>query len=340
MAKTSSKHARTAEHVRLAESPDDSDPWRQWGPYVSARQWGTVREDYSADGDAWESFPFDQAHQRTYRWGEDGLAGLCDRWGFLNLGIALWNGQDDRLKERLFGLTNHQGNHGEDVKEYWWHLDATPTHSYAEWLYRYPQRAFPYADLVATNAARTRDEDEYELSDTGVLDDNRFFDVTVTHAKAAPEDICIRIEATNHGPDPAPLDLVPQLWFRNTWRWGRDGRIPTIRVMGADDLDDADLVAVEARHGYLGIYRLFAEGRPEVMVCDNETNAIALWGAEANATAYPKDGIDRAIVHGVRTGLNPEQTGTKVGLRYHVDAVASGATVTVNLRLRSGAVPD
>ena len=213
MAKTSSKHARTAEHVRLAESPDDSDPWRQWGPYVSARQWGTVREDYSADGDAWESFPFDQAHQRTYRWGEDGLAGLCDRWGFLNLGIALWNGQDDRLKERLFGLTNHQGNHGEDVKEYWWHVDATPTHSYAEWLYRYPQRAFPYADLVATNAARTRDEDEYELSDTGVLDDNRFFDVTVTHAKAAPEDICIRIEATNHGPDPAPLDLVPPVSY-------------------------------------------------------------------------------------------------------------------------------
>ncbi len=340
MAKTSSKPAPTAEHARLAESPDDSDPWRQWGPYVSARQWGTVREDYSADGDAWRSFPFDQAHQRTYRWGEDGLAGLCDRWGFLNLAIALWNGQDDRLKERLFGLTNHQGNHGEDVKEYWWHVDATPTHSYAEWLYRYPQRAFPYADLVATNAARTRDEDEYELSDTGVLDDNRFFDVKVTHAKASPEDICVRIEATNQAPEAAPLDLIPQLWFRNTWRWGRDARIPRIRVIGPDDLDDADLVALEARHGYLGIYRLFAEGHPQVLVCDNETNAMALWGAEASPTAYPKDGIDRAVVHGDPSGLNPEQVGTKVGLRYHVEAVQPGATVTINLRLRAGAVPD
>ncbi|MEI2825226.1 MAG: glucosidase [Dermatophilaceae bacterium] len=340
MAKTSSKAARTAEHARLAESPDDSDPWRQWGPYVSARQWGTVREDYSADGDAWGSFPFDHAHQRAYRWGEDGLAGLCDRWGFLNLGIALWNGQDDRLKERLFGLTNPQGNHGEDAKEYWWHLDATPTHSYAAWLYRYPQRAYPYADLVATNAARSRDEDEYELSDTGVLAEDRFFDVVVTHAKASPDDMCIRIDATNHGPDPAPLDLIPQLWFRNTWRWGRDDRVPTLRVMAGRDLDDSDLVGVEAKHDYLGTYRLFAEGRPEVMFCDNETNEVALWGAQTNPTAYPKDGINRAIVDGDRSGLNGAMQGTKVALRYHVDAVPPGETVTINLRLRAGAVPD
>ena len=190
----------TPEHARLAESPGESDPWRLWGPYVSGRQWGTVREDYSADGDAWKAFPFDQAHARTYRWGEDGLAGVCDRFGFLNLAVAMWNGRDDRLKERLFGLTNEQGNHGEDVKEYWWHVDATPTHSWAQWLYRYPQAAFPYADLITTNAARTRDEDEYELADTAVLAQDRFFDVEVTHAKAGPEDLLMTVTATKAQP--------------------------------------------------------------------------------------------------------------------------------------------
>ena len=175
--------APTAEHARIAESPDDGDPWRAWGPYVSARQWGTVREDYSANGDAWADFPFDHAHVRAYRWGEDGLAGICDRFGFLNLAVAVWNRRDDRLKERLFGLTNGQGNHGEDAKEYWWHLDATPTHSYAEWLYRYPQAAYPYDELLTVNAERRRTDPEFELSDTGILAENRFFDVKVTHAK-------------------------------------------------------------------------------------------------------------------------------------------------------------
>ena len=254
--------APSVEHARLAESPDDSDPWRLWGPYVAGRQWGTVREDYSADGDAWASFPFDHAHRRAYRWGEDGIAGLCDRYGFLNLAVAMWNGQDDRLKERLFGLTNPEGNHGEDAKEYWWHLDATPTHSFAQYLYRYPQQAFPYDQLVAQNAERTRDQSEFELSDTGILADDRFFDVVVTHAKAAPTDIVMTVTATNHGPDPAPLHLVPQLWFRNTWAWGRDGRIPTLTVLHRPDVDEQTHVALVADHAALGRYVLSADGVP------------------------------------------------------------------------------
>ena len=202
-------------------------------------------------GDARGSFPFDHAHRRTYRWGEDGLAGLTDRFGFLNLAVALWNGRDDRLKERLFGLTNPQGNHGEDVKEYWWPLDATPTHSFASWLYRYPQAAFPYDELVARNAERGFGDREFELADTGVLAGDRFFDVVVSHAKSSSEDICVMITATNHGPDPAPLHIVPQLWFRNTWAWGRDDRMPSLRLVEPPEHDDGDLVAIEARHGWL-----------------------------------------------------------------------------------------
>ena len=231
----------------------------------------------------------------------------CDRFGFLNLALALWNRRDDRLKERLFGLTNGQGNHGEDVKEYWWHVDATPTHSYAEWLYRYPQAAYPYAALLQENARRTRAEPEFELSDTGVLDGDRFFDVRVTHAKSSPEDICVRIEVTNHGPDSAPVDIVPQLWFRNTWSWGRDDRVPSLRRLRGKEIDDGDLVVVEASHDYLGTYRLMAEGRPELLFCDNETDAVGLWGAPGNRTAYPKNGVDQAIVHGDESLLNPAQ---------------------------------
>ncbi len=323
----------SAEHGRLAESPGDADPWRLWGPYVAGRQWGTVREDYSADGDAWAFFPFDHAHLRTYRWGEDGLAGLSDRYGFLNLGLALWNGRDDRLKERLFGLANAEGNHGEDAKEYWWHLDATPTHSWARMLYRYPQTAYPYAALRAENARRDRSQPEYELADTGVLDDDRFFDVVVTHAKAAPDDICVTFEATNHGPDSAPLDLLPQLWFRNTWRWGRDDRVPSLRRVAPPETEAAGATAIEAVHGFLGRYRLYAEGAPELLFCDNETNEIALFGAQHNRTAYPKDGVDAAVVRGDRSLVNPEGTGTKVAARYRWDAVAPGETVTVRLRL-------
>jgi hypothetical protein len=332
----SGRQAPTAEHARLAEAPADDDAWRLWGPYLAGRQWGTVREDYSADGDAWASFPFDHAHRRTYRWGEDGIAGLCDRFGFLNLSVAVWNRHDDRLKERLFGLTNPQGNHGEDAKEYWWHLDATPSHSYAQVLYRYPQDAFPYDDLIAENARRSRLDPEYELADTGVLDENRFFDVVVTHAKGGPTDVLIVIEATNHGPDPAPLDLVPQLWFRNTWAWGLDDREPAIRRLRPPELDVANAEAVEATHGHLGRYRLYAEGEPELLFCDNETDAIGLWGAGANRSRYPKNGLDRAIVHGDRTAVNPAGIGTKVGFRYAFDAVGPGETVRVRLRLVEG----
>ena len=209
---------RTPEHERLAASNDDLAPWRLWGPYVAGRQWGTVREDYSPDGDAWDYFPFEHAHRRAYRWGEDGIAGLCDRYGFLNLALALWNGHDDRLKERLFGVTNPQGNHGEDAKEYWWHLDATPTHSYAEYLYRYLQAAYPSTDLVAENGRRGKDDPEYELSDTGVLAEERFFDVTVVHAKDAFDDLVVEVRVINHGPEAAPLDVVPQLWFAHEAR--------------------------------------------------------------------------------------------------------------------------
>ena len=332
----------SAEHARLAESPDDSDPWRLWGPYVAGRQWGTVREDYSADGDAWTDFPFDQAHRRAYRWGEDGIAGLCDRFGFLNLAVAMWNGHDDRLKERLFGLTNPEGNHGEDVKEYWWHLDATPTHSFGQYLYRYPQAAFPYDQLVAENAERSRTQNEFELSDTGILAEDRFFDVVVTHAKAAPTDIVVGITATNHGPDPAPLHLVPQLWFRNTWAWGRDDRQPRITLLHRPEVDEQTHVSVEAEHGQLGRYVLAAEGvpgLPEPLLCDNESDAESLWGVP-NRSPRPKDAVGRAIVHGDRSALATDGTGTKAAFHYRWDAVAPGQSVTVRLRLTAAPILD
>src|SRR5712691_678821 len=221
-----------AERDRLAETAAGTAHWRRWGPYLAERQWGTVREDYSANGAAWDSFPHDHARSRAYRWGEDGLLGISDDAARLCFSVALWNGQDPILKERLFGLTGPEGNHGEDVKEVYAHLDATPTGSYLKALYRYPQRAFPYSDLVAENGRRDRDAPEYELADTGVLDDDRFFDVEVEYAKAGPEDIVVRITATNRGPDPAPLHLLPTLWYRNTWSWGRGGDRPSIAIDG------------------------------------------------------------------------------------------------------------
>ncbi len=308
--------------------------WRLWGPYQSGREWGTVREDYSPDGDAWNYLPFDQAHRRAYRWGEDGIGGLCDGHGFLHLAVAFWNGNDDRLKERWFGLTNEQGNHGEDVKEYWWALDATPTHSWGQLLYRYPQRAFPYAALLEENARRGRDVPEFELGDTGVLDEDRFFDVTITHAKAATDDIVLSVTAVNRGPDPAPLHLVPQLWFRNTWAWGRDDRRPEIRLVDAGD----NRLTAAAHHGFLGDYILTAEGSPRALFCDNETNAEAIFGDGArNASRYPVDAVDAAVVHGDDSGINPAATGTKLGLQYSFDEIAPGASVTVTLRLRAAA---
>ncbi|MGO0575170.1 MGH1-like glycoside hydrolase domain-containing protein [Ornithinimicrobium panacihumi] len=322
----------TAEHRRLAESDDPKSAWRRWGPYVSARQWGTVREDYSADGNAWAHFPFDHAHLRAYRWGEDGLAGLCDVEGFLNVGLALWNGHDDRLKERLFGLTNPQGNHGEDPKEYWWALEGTPTHSYATWLYRYPQAAYPYEELVRVNAGRSVDEEEYELADTGILEQDRFFDIHLTHAKASPSDICIEVTATNHGPEAAPLHLIPQVWFRNTWSWGLDDRRPLIRRAQ----DEPGVVAVTADHHELGRIRVEAEGDPRILFCENETNIATLYGADqvpADHTPYPKDAVDRAVVHGQADACNPREQGTKAAFWWVFDKVAPGESVTVRLRM-------
>ena len=313
--------------------PGDA-PWRLWGPYQSGRQWGTVREDYSANGDAWDYLPFDQAHSRAYRWGEDGIAGLCDAHGFLHLSVALWNERDDRLKERWFRLTNGQGNHGEDVKEYWWPLDATPTHSWEQLLYRYPQAAFPYERLVTENARRGRDQREFELADTGALAENRFFDVTITHAKGSPDDVLLTVTAVNRGPDPAPLHLIPQLWFRNTWAWGRDDRRPTLELVRADDTG----VTVAAHHDFLGDYRLESAGSPRVMFCDNETDAVGLFGGGAhNASAYPTNGANDAVVRGDDSRINPNGQGTKVALDYRFDAVGPGESVTVTLRLRSTA---
>ncbi|MBX5331952.1 glucosidase [Rhodococcus fascians] len=322
----------TVEHNRLAESPGVSGPWRQWGPYLAGRQWGTVREDYSEDGNAWASFPFDQAHKRAYRWGEDGIGGICDRFGFLNFAFALWNRKDPILKERLFGLANEEGNHGEDVKEYFWAIDGTPTHSWMQWLYRYPHAEYPYAHLREESARRGRDDREYELADTGILDENRFFDVQVTYAKASPDDICITISITNHGPEAASVDLLPQLWLRNTWSWGRDDRGGSLTQLTRPELLAGGLEAVAADHGYLGRYYLSAEGSPSVLFCDNETNAESLWGQD-NLSKYPKDGIGRHVVDGEHGAVNPEQTGTKAAFWYKFDDIASGATESVRLRL-------
>ncbi|MGN6606864.1 MAG: MGH1-like glycoside hydrolase domain-containing protein [Jatrophihabitans sp.] len=323
---------QTAEHSRILTAPDPSGRWRAWGPYLSGRQWGTVREDYSANGDAWSYFPFDHAHQRAYRWGEDGLGGICDRYGFLNVSVALWNGKDPMLKERLFGVANGEGNHGEDVKEYFWALDGTPTHSWMQWLYRYPQGEYPYQRLRDENRRRSRDDSEFELADTGILAENRFFDVMVTYAKAAPYDVLMTIEVTNHGPDAVPVHLLPQIWFRNTWAWGRDARKPSLQAINTGD----GMRAVSCRHDYLGHYTLAAEGDPEVLVCDNDTNRVAVFGAAANDVPYPKDAINRRVVHGEVDAVNHEGIGTKAAFWYSFDSVAPGETKRVRLRLSDG----
>src|SRR5215469_3923349 len=242
-----------AEAARLAEVQEGKAPWRKWGPYLSERQWGTVREDYSDSGDAWNYFTHDQARSRAYRWGEDGLAGFCDEKQRLCFALALWNGRDPILKERLFGLTNNERNHGEDVKEYYFYLDRTPTHSYMKYLYKYPQSQYPYRDLVETNARRSREEMEYELLDTGIFDDDRYFDVFVEYAKADPEDILIRISAHNRGPEAAQIHLLPTLWFRNTWSWRGGASKPALRQIGG--------CAVVASHPKLGEVRLECEGQ-------------------------------------------------------------------------------
>jgi hypothetical protein len=323
----------TAEHARLAEATgraeDDlfhANPWYEWGPYLSERAWGTVREDYSDNGDAWNSFPHDQARSRAYRWNEDGMAGISDIHHELCLALALWNGADPILKERMFGLTGPQGNHGEDVKEYWWYLDALPSHAWLRWRYHYPQAAYPYQQLIDENGRRGLDDPEFELLDTGVFADGRYWIVEVAYAKASPTDILARITLENHGADPASIDVLPTLWFRNAWRWSGSDAIPALR-------SDGDAIVVE--HPDLGGYRFEAapgpDGHPaDALFCNNETNTARLYGTSP-ITPYPKDGINDHIVAGAAT-VDPDQHGTKAAWRYHV-TVAGGDRVELRLRL-------
>jgi Mannosylglycerate hydrolase MGH1-like glycoside hydrolase domain len=313
----------TAEERRLREARDGV-PWRGWGPYLSERQWGTVREDYSDGGDAWSYFTHDQARSRAYRWGEDGLAGISDDKQRLCLAIALWNERDPILKERLFGLTNAEGNHGEDVKEYYFYVDNLPTHSYQRYLYKYPQKEFPYNDLVAVNQQRSRYEFEYELLDTGVFDEQEYFDVEVEHAKAAPEDIFCRVTVRNRSENDAALHVLPTLWFRNTWSWSDDEPKPELaRVAGP-------FPAVRAEHHHLGTCYLYAEKQATLLFCENETNMPRVFGTEPG-TRYPKDGIGDHVVHGADT-VNPDGTGTKAAAHVRLVVPAGGvATVTVRL---------
>ena len=294
-----------------------------WGPYLSERQWGTVREDYSESGDAWNHFTHDQARSRAYRWGEDGLAGISDDRQLLCFAVALWNGKDPIVKERLFGLTNSEGNHGEDVKEYYFYLDSTPTHSYMKYLYKYPQRAYPYDDLVKTNQRRGRNDFEYELLDTGVFDDDRYFDVFVEYAKASPENVLVQITIANRGPEPATLHVLPTIWFRNTWSWGSEDPRPELRLLNGGG-------AVAAAHPVLGEYVMRADGAPEWLFTENETNTERLVSMR-NRTPYVKDAFHSYLVHGRRESVNPERKGTKAAAHYTVTVPGGGSQV---LRLR------
>jgi hypothetical protein len=308
----------TAEEQRLREARSGTK-WRMWGPYLSERQWGTVREDYSENGDAWSYFSHDQSRSRAYRWGEDGLAGISDDQQRLCLALALWNERDPILKERLFGLTNAEGNHGEDVKEYYFYLENLPTHAYQKWLYKYPQVAFPYSDLVATNARRTRLEMEYELLDTGVFADDRYFDVEVEYAKSGPEDILCLITVHNRGPQDAPIHLMPTVWFRNTWSWTPGAGRPRLASIPGDQ------PTVQIDHDDLGRYHLFAESGAELLFCENETNHARLWGG-TNETPYVKDGIGSRVVDGNLDAVNPAGEGTKAAAHVRMVVPAHGSS--------------
>ena len=317
----------TNEATRLRESLEHGISWKKWGPYLSERQWGTVREDYSGSGNAWDYFKHDEARSRAYRWGEDGLAGFSDEKQRLCFALALWNGKDPILKERLFGLTNSEGNHGEDVKEYYFYLDSTPTHSYMKYLYKYPQSAYPYSDLLATNKERSRFEFEYELLDTGVFDQDRYFDVFVEYAKEGPENILILVSVANRGPESATLHVLPTLWFRNVWSWPEGEPKPSLRELDAGK----ELSAVVASHRELGERFFYCEGGPPLLFTENETNHQLMTGTP-NRSAFVKDGIDEFVVHDRKEAVNPDQTGTKVAAHYRLN-VAPGETKMIRLRL-------
>ena len=321
-----------AEQKRLNDAREAQIPWKKWGPYLSERQWGTVREDYSDDGNAWDYFSHDQSRSRAYRWGEDGLGGICDEKQRLCFALALWNERDPILKERLFGLTNSEGNHGEDVKEYYFYLDSTPTHSYMKYLYKYPQREYPYLDLVETNRRRSREEFEYELLDTGIFDDDRYFDVFVEYAKVAPEDILIRISVCNRGPEHAPIHVLPTLWFRNTWSWPGGGPKPVLRSVKPTKhrmihAHHTDPLFLEA----LGDYYLYCEGSVPLLFTENETNQARLLGT-TNHGPYVKDGINNYVVQGHNDAVNPAAVGTKASAHYQL-TVGPGEDQIVRLRL-------
>jgi len=321
----------TAEEQRLDESHQRTKHWKRWGPYLAERQWGTVREDYSPDGSAWEYFPHEQARSRAYRWGEDGIGGICDRHQRLCFALALWNGRDRILKERLFGLTGLEGNHGEDVKEYYFYLDSTPTHSYMKALYKYPQAAFPYEQLVTENRKRGKLDAEFELMDTGVFNENRYFDVFIEYAKGAPDDVLIKITAWNRGPEEAPLDLLPTLWFRNIWAFGEKHGHP--KLWRAPDLSGAAVVAAEEKR--YGKRWFLAEAvdaaAPEMLFTENETNFRRVFNYPAGSP-YVKDSFDDYLIGGMKEAVNPAQVGTKCAAHYHLK-IAPGASVTLRLRL-------
>ncbi len=322
---------RVAGFGKLEDGLRQAGEWYQWGPYVSERQWGTVREDYSADGEAWDYLPHDHARSRAYRWGEDGMAGFCDVEQRLCLGLALWNGRDPILKERPFGLTGAQGNHGEDVKDYWWYLDAIPSHAWNRWRYHYPQAEFPYQDLISENGARSRHQPEYELIDTGVFDSDRYWIVEVHYAKADPDDLLMAIQVTNAGPEAATLHVLPTAWFRNTWSWDADAPKPVLAAAPGP-------AAVGIEHPFLGPLELIAgpgpaSTDPELLFCENETNEARLFGATP-VTPYPKDGINDHVIGGAPT-VNPARTGTKCAFWYQL-TLQAGETTELRLRLRPG----
>jgi hypothetical protein len=317
----------TAEAVRLQEARTGKIPWKKWGPYLSERQWGTVREDYSENGNAWDYFSHDHARSRAYHWGEDGLAGISDEKQLLCFSLALWNGKDPILKERLFGLTNGQGNHGEDVKEYYFYLDSTPTHSYMKYLYKYPQAEYPYVDLIETNKRRGRNDMEYELLETGIYDQDRYFDVFVEFAKHAAEDLLVQISVVNRGPESALIHLLPTLWFRNTWTWWSDTPKPSLRQLAAN----VGWRVIAASHAQLGERYLYCEGDAPLLFTENETNNQRIFGT-SNQFPYVKDGINNYVVDGNRDAVNPENVGTKSAAHYPL-TVAPGETTTLRLRL-------
>ena len=322
-----------AERQRLEEDALRKQHWKRWGPYLSERAWGTVREDYSPYGTAWESFPHDHARSRAYRWNEDGLAGVSDRHQYICFAIALWNGRDPILKERVFGVTGNEGNHGEDVKEYYFYLDSTPTHSYMKYLYKYPQLEFPYARLAEENRRRGRRDGEYELIDTGVFDEDRYFDVVVEYAKRTPEELFIRIQVTNRGPDRAELTLLPTLWFRNTWSWGLDARRPRMR----EGVTANNLSVVQLEHEYYGKRFLWCERKPSLLFTENETNSRRLYGDQDGAR-YVKDSFHDYIIHGQTDAVNPGKIGSKAAAQY-VLTLAPGESDLVRLCLTNESNP-